>query len=465
MTTTQEASFDTPLETEPEEPQRPEPTFDLAKDTISSFSELEDLRAQVFARRKTVERYRNQVQALGDDGDAGRRRGLGLWLLGDYEQAAAVLASHESDDVASFTRATALLSLRRPAEALPIFERLSTAYPDVARPRCGVLEARLEADLEKGDADAAAERLVADLEKADSAFLESCEGHYIQARAAELQRDWQKAVDHYIAARDVDGANRANLFRGAHLAERCGLDEIAVDMYEDLVKLLPIDRRTMMNLGMLYEDLGRDQDAAACYDTVVKSYPTDRRARLYFEDARSAMDMYYDEELERKEDRLNQILRTPITDFELSVRARNCLNKMNILTLGDLVRLTEQELLSYKNFGETSLNEIKEILGSKGLRLGMAHEEAVASIEAHARPRATGENADLLNKAIVELELSIRARRTVENVGCLTVGDIMQHTEEELLGMPNFGQTSLQELKRKLADIGLKLPRKKDKEG
>jgi DNA-directed RNA polymerase subunit alpha len=173
--------------------------------------------------------------------------------------------------------------------------------------------------------------------------------------------------------------------------------------------------------------------------------------------------MYYDEDLERKEDRLNQILRTPITDFELSVRARNCLNKMNIVTLGDLVKLSEQELLSYKNFGETSLNEIKEILNSKGLRLGMRHEEAVASIEAHVRPKATTEGADVLSKPISELDLSIRARRTVENLGCLTLGDVIQHTEPELLQMPNFGQTSLQELKRKLAEHGLALGEKSPK--
>ena len=127
----------------------------------------------------------------------------------------------------------------------------------------------------------------------------------------------------------------------------------------------------MMNLGILYEDLGRDQEAASCYDSIVKASPTDERARLYLSDAIAGMDMYYDEDLERKEDRLNQILRTPITDFELSVRARNCLNKMNILTLGDLVKQTEAELLAYKNFGETSLNEIKEILGTMGLSLGM----------------------------------------------------------------------------------------------
>ena len=167
--------------------------------------------------------------------------------------------------------------------------------------------------------------------------------------------------------------------------------------------------------------------------------------------------MYYDEDLERKEDRLNAILRTPISDFELSVRARNCLNKMNIITLGDLVRQTETELLAYKNFGETSLNEIKEILSSKNLRLGMEHEEAVASIEAAARPRVSGENSELLNRPISDLDLSIRARRTVELLGCLSLGDVVQHSEEELLGMPNFGVTSLTELKRKLTEMGLKL--------
>jgi len=185
------------------------------------------------------------------------------------------------------------------------------------------------------------------------------------------------------------------------------------------------------------------------------------RARLGLRDCRASQTMLFDEDLERREDRRNAILRTPISEFELSVRSRNCLAKMNIESLGDLVRKTEQELLAYKNFGETSLNEIKEILSSKNLRLGMAHEEAVASIEAATRPRATGQNAEVLNKPLSDLDLSIRVRRTVENLGCLTVGDVAQHTEEELLGMPNFGVTSLQELKRKLAELGQRLADKK----
>ncbi len=84
--------------------------------------------------------------------------------------------------------------------------------------------------------------------------------------------------------------------------------------------------------------------------------------------------MYYDED-DRRGDRRNAVLDIPITDFELSVRSRNCLKKMNIRTLGDLLSTTEQELLRYKNFGETSLNEIKALLAQKGLRLGQAAED------------------------------------------------------------------------------------------
>jgi DNA-directed RNA polymerase subunit alpha len=93
----------------------------------------------------------------------------------------------------------------------------------------------------------------------------------------------------------------------------------------------------------------------------------------------------------------------------------------------------------------------------------MAHAEAVASMGALLRERAADENSEVLNKPIHELELSIRARRTVENLGCLTVSDVLQHSEEELLSMPNFGVTSLQELKRKLEDLGVKLPERKAK--
>lgn len=435
-------------------------SFDLKTSAIPSFAALQHARSEIYETRQSFERFKTTIAALSPTGEEGRRRGLGYWMCGEYQKSVDTLKNYAEDNVAAFTMARAYMALNQFGDALPVFERLSKAYPDEPRPRAGGLEARLELDLSKGDEEGGIQRLSLGIAHAPASFRESAEGRYMQGRLAELKRDNETAVEHYAAARQLDPTHRANLFRLAYCAERTAQDEIALEAYQTLVRMLPIDRNTLMNLGVLYEDMGRDQDAAACFDTVSRSFPTDRRVRMFLEDARSAMNMYYDEDMERKEDRLNQILRIPITDFELSVRARNCLNKMNIMTLGDLVRQTEQELLSYKNFGETSLNEIKDILASKGLRLGMAREEAVQSIEQNRRKYATGENSELLNKPISDLELSIRARRTVEALGCLTLGDVVQHSEEELLGMPNFGVTSLQELKGKLTDLGLKLKSK-----
>jgi DNA-directed RNA polymerase subunit alpha len=437
----------------------PEPhPFDLEKEPLS-FAALEAARTTVYESLDAKHRFKNKVEAMPTAGELGRRRGLGLWILAEYERSAAELAAHEADDTAAYTRARSLLALGRLEEAATIFKRLSDKHPQEPRPRSGLLEARLELALSRKPEDDTrpADELEQAVAAAPAGFADSVEGLYLRGRAAELARDLEGALGHFERALALDPQHYSLLTRYAHLAERTGFDDLAMELYEDLLRLRPIDEHALMNLGVLYEDCGRDADAASCYDTVVRNDATNERARMYLADARAAMNMYYDEDLEKKEDRLNQILRIPITDFELSVRARNCLNKMQITTLGDLVQKTEQELLSYKNFGETSLTEIKEILHSKGLRLGMPRDEAVASIEAHARRMQTGDRSDVMNKPILELSLSIRARRTVETLGCLTVGDITKHSAEELLGMPNFGQTSLQELRAKLNELGLKL--------
>ena len=435
------------------------PDFDICTAEALSFAALEEARSTVYARRNGCQTFRKSVEGLETSGEDGRRRGLGWWILAEYQRCADELVDHESDDTAAYTRGKALLAIGRPAEAATIFERLCTAYPAEPRPRGALLEARLLAGIEGDDVDeiALSDSIAGEIASAPAEFTESSDGHYITARVAELRRDWETALTHYEKGRELEPLNSVLLARFAHLAERNGLDELALELYETLLHRGPMDRRMMLNLGVLYEDGGRDAEAAACYDTINRWDATDVVARMYLRDAEAAVDMYYDEDLEKKEDRLNQILRSPITDFELSVRARNCLNKMEINTLGDLVQRTEQELLSYKNFGETSLTEIKEILHSKGLRLGMPREEAVASIEAHAVRMSSGDRGDVMNKPILELQLSIRARRTVETLGCLTVGDINKHSAEELLGMPNFGQTSLMELRNKLAELGLKL--------
>ena len=69
---------------------------------------------------------------------------------------------------------------------------------------------------------------------------------------------------------------------------------------------------------------------------------------------------------------LNPNLYRSVDELELSVRSANCLQNANIRFIGELVQRTESEMLKTKNFGRKSLNEIKEVLGSMGLSLGMA---------------------------------------------------------------------------------------------
>ena len=132
-----------------------------------------------------------------------------------------------------------------------------------------------------------------------------------------------------------------------------------------------------MNLSILYEDVpGRYDDADLCLERLLSVNPNHPRGRLYQKDVDSSLSMMYDEDSEKRAEKRNALLETPVTDFELSVRARNCLKKMNIRTLGDLLKITEAELLGYKNFGETSLEEIThDVSPIKGCGLGQALEE------------------------------------------------------------------------------------------
>ena len=68
---------------------------------------------------------------------------------------------------------------------------------------------------------------------------------------------------------------------------------------------------------------------------------------------------------------LNENLDKSVEELELSVRSYNCLKNANIRTIRELVQKTEAEMLKTKNFGRKSLNEIKEILHTMGLSLGM----------------------------------------------------------------------------------------------
>ena len=74
---------------------------------------------------------------------------------------------------------------------------------------------------------------------------------------------------------------------------------------------------------------------------------------------------------ERSSPQVDPILLRPVDDLELTVRSANCLKAENIYYIGDLIQCTETELLKTPNLGRKSLNEIKEVLATRGLSLGM----------------------------------------------------------------------------------------------
>ncbi len=95
---------------------------------------------------------------------------------------------------------------------------------------------------------------------------------------------------------------------------------------------------------------------------------------MLFSDEKIALDVPEKEETEEFDEEIlhmRQLLKTPLTDLDLSVRALNCLKAAEVETLGDLVQYNKNDLLKFRNFGKKSLTELEELLNSLGLHFGM----------------------------------------------------------------------------------------------
>jgi DNA-directed RNA polymerase subunit alpha len=261
----------------------------------------------------------------------------------------------------------------------------------------------------------------------------------------------------YERAVDTNGKHAGALFGLALENDRRGNDNEALRHYQTAAARFPTNVGCLLNLGIMYEDREQYDRAQQCYQRILDVCPTDPRAKLFLKDAQASGDMYYDEDAQKRRDRLQQVLSIPVTDFELSVRSRNCLQKMGILTLGDLSRCSEAELLASKNFGETSLVEIREMLTSRGLDLGQfSHEKAEPEPSIDTSSMSADEQA-LLDRPISDLNLSVRARKCMVRLGLNTIGELLRRTGDDLLECKNFGVTSLNEVREKLTLNNLKL--------
>jgi DNA-directed RNA polymerase subunit alpha len=286
---------------------------------------------------------------------------------------------------------------------------------------------------------------------------EAVKKHLAEASRLEKSRDRAGAIRELRATRELTDDPNVT-FKLAYLLDLLGEENEAVALYTELTSCRKPHLNALVNLAVICEDRGELGRAERLLVQVVETDPNHIRARLFLKDVLASKDMQVETEMSLVGP-TNAVLDTPVTDFELSVRARNCLKKMQIRTLGDLLKITEAELLSYKNFGEQSLVEIKAMLSQKGLRLGQGLEAGTRGgirKDILEELKAVVPEA-VLNKPISSLELSVRARKALQLLNIATIGELASRTEAELMGVKNFGATSLHEIRERLSQHGLTL--------
>ncbi|MEM1063251.1 MAG: DNA-directed RNA polymerase subunit alpha C-terminal domain-containing protein [Planctomycetota bacterium] len=378
--------------------------------------------------------------------------GLTHFMLGRHVDADRHLATVSGHGIAAFTHAQVLTALKQYDPAIDKYvEAAASGYDAVICELCRAGVVRLKGELDEAD-----EILTAAAKKGGATRAEYC---FQRACILADRGDTFGAVEYFERAVDMDPKHGPALFRLAALNDLVGNDTEAIQYYERSLSKPPLFLGALLNLGILYEDTENYQAAAYCFRRVLEVYPDHERARMFLKDIEATGDMFYDEDAARRQRELEQVMAIPVTDFELSARARNCLERAEIQTLGDLTNITEGELLSGKNFGETSLTEIRELLATKGLRIGQ-EVKVDAMIAAPPAPKVddmSPQERAMMERPVADLGLSVRARKCLNRLGLSTLGELCARTPDELMSVRNFGVTSLNEIRQKLTDFELSL--------
>ncbi|MEZ6058380.1 MAG: DNA-directed RNA polymerase subunit alpha C-terminal domain-containing protein [Planctomycetaceae bacterium] len=418
-------------------------------ESSSSVTEQEIQRAVNYAAGPHAGEFRNAVEqaATSANPDVLTRAGIGLFYLGLHERAIAMLENCKSG-LGRYYRAVALSSTGEYEQALKEFEQAEKAGHNGA-----ACKLRRAGELRKLKRLEEAEAMIRST-GAEGARM--AEYSYQMGCVLSDKGDTFGAIEYFERAVDMDPHHARALFALALQNSLYGNDEEAIQLYERCLSKPPFYTGALINLGLLYDDQENYAAAQYCFEKVLHNDPNNERARLYLKDIEATGDMYYDEETLRQQQKLEQLLARPVTDFELSVRSRNCLAAMDIETLGDLTKISEQELLSGKNFGETSLLEVRELMKQHGLSIGQNLHEKSREPSTSFKDLTPQEQA-VMAMPVVDLDLSVRSRKCMARLGVTSIGELIQRTPDELLSAKNFGVTSLNELRLKLSELGVKL--------
>jgi len=276
---------------------------------------------------------------------------------------------------------------------------------------------------------------------------------FLKGYLMEANGDRIAALDCYFEAMEIDPHHQNAAFRLANIGDQYGDDNAAFSYYQECIAGEKVSIQVLLNMALMFEDRWRLSEAEKCLRAVLDADPNNWRARHFLKSVESSYTMVYDERRAMEREKQSATLEQPISDFELSVRSRNCLRQMGVHTLNDLLKTTEAELLTYKNFGETSLCEIKNLLDNQHLQLGQTTPaEAPTTVPA---PAPTMNSIENVNRSVSDMELSVRSRKCLQWMGISTMGELAEKTEHELISIQNFGQTSLNEIKTQLERFGL----------
>lgn len=147
-----------------------------------------------------------------------------------------------------------------------------------------------------------------------------------------------------------------------------------------------------------------------------------------------------------------------IEELELSIRSYNCLKRADIHTILDLAGKTEEGLIDIKNFGQKSADEVRRALERRGLSLPFRSEDVLGlSTRDSANPDEAVHSRSQDDDSLRSLGLSVRSLNSLYRGQIDNIPHLLQHTEADLLAIPNLGSTAIQEIKASLGERGLSL--------